>query len=344
MKREKLSSVRLGLFVVIGSLLLIAGIYFVGANKSLFGSNINISTIFTNAGGLQAGNNVRYAGINVGTVRDIVIISDSTVRLDLKLLNRVQPFIRKNAVASLSIDGIVGSALVNITPGNGNAPVIEDGDFIEAAELPGTADLIATLGSTNENIALFARDLLEISDRVKSGPGTVNLLLQDSTVSTDIRSLVKNLTQSSMLTISMIQRLNTTLGQIEKQQGLLNRIIYDTVVMSNLKELSISLNESISGKLDSLMKALNQTGTNLQESTSKFDTLLDDIKYGGGPIGDLIYDDTSAQVIKNTLKNIEQGTARFNEDMEALQHNFLLRRFFRKQRKDSLKASRNGKP
>jgi phospholipid/cholesterol/gamma-HCH transport system substrate-binding protein len=344
MKREKLSTVRLGLFVVAASLLLIAGIYFVGTRKSLFGSNLSVSTVFTNAGGLQAGNNVRYAGINVGTVRDIVIISDSTVRLDMKLLNRVQPFIRKNAVASLSVDGIVGSALVNITPGNGDAPAIEDGDFIVAAELPGTADLIATLGSTNENIALFARDLLEISDRVRKGPGTLNLLLQDSMVSNDLRSLVNNLTQSSLVTISMIQRLNTTLSQIEKQQGLLNQIIYDTVVMTNLKELSISLNESIFGKMDSLMVQLNQTGNNLNQSSNKLNTLLDDIKNGGGPLGDLIYNESTAELLRNTLKNVEEGTEKFNEDMEALQHNFLLRRYFRKQRKDSLKESRNVKP
>jgi phospholipid/cholesterol/gamma-HCH transport system substrate-binding protein len=142
----------------------------------------------------------------------------------------------------------------------------------------------------------------------------------------------------------MIQRLNTTLSQIEKQQGLLNQIIYDTVVMSNLKELSISLNESISGKMDSLMFQLNQTGSNLVESTSKLNVLMDDIKNGGGPLSDLIYDDSTAQSLRNTLKNVEEGTEKFSEDMEALQHNFLLRRYFRKQRKDSLKELRNVKP
>ena len=122
MRYDNIDNVRLGIFVILASLLLVVGIYYVGTRKNLFGTTFTISTVFTNAGGLQEGNNVRYAGINVGTVSEINIITDSTIRLDLKLVERVKPYIKKNAVANLSVDGIVGSALVNITPGDGDAP------------------------------------------------------------------------------------------------------------------------------------------------------------------------------------------------------------------------------
>lgn len=345
MPSEKLSNVRLGVFVIIASILLIAGIYFVGTRQSLFGSTFTISTVFTNAGGLQVGNNVRYAGINVGTVSDITIISDSTIRLDLKLVEKVKPYIKQNAVANLSVDGIVGSALVNITPGDGDAAPVDDGDVIQAANLLGTADLIATLGSTNENIALFAKDLLEISGEIAHGSGTLNLLLQDSMMSNSLKSTLSNLQLTSGYTLNMIQQLSKTVSDIAEQQGLINQLIYDTVIISNLRNFSSDLNQSVATKLDSLLDNLMLVGTNLNKTTNNLNTLFEGIQNDQGLVNHLIYDKELSQSLKLTLKNIEEGSAKFSEDMEALQHNFLFRRYFKKQAKKSIeKVSDKGKP
>lgn len=345
MAREKLSSIRLGIFVIVASMLLIAGIYFVGTRKSLFGSTFTISTIFSNAGGLQVGNNVRYAGINVGTVSDISILTDSTIQLDLKLVERVKPYIKKNAVANLSVDGIVGSALVSITPGSGDAQSVDDGDFIQAANLPGTADLIATLGSTNENIALFARDLLEISGQVTRGTGTLNLLLQDSILSQSLKSTLLNLEKTSRFSLDLVQKLDKTVANIENQQGLINQLIYDTTVMSNLRSFSASLDQELLKNVDTLLSTLEQAGHNLVVTTDKVNTLLDDIRNAEGTVNQLIYDRESAESLQRTLRNIEAGSAKFNEDMEALQHNFLFRRYFRtKEREAKSEKERDPKP
>lgn len=345
MPSEKLSNVRLGVFVILASILLIAGIYFVGSRQSLFGSTFTIRTVFTNAGGLQVGNNVRYAGINVGTVSDITIISDSTIRLDLKLVEKVKPFIKQNAVANLSVDGIVGSALVNITPGDGDAPPVDDGDIIQAANLLGTADLMATLGSTNENIALFAKDLLKISGEIAHGSGTLNLLLQDSMVSWNLKSTLSNLQLTSNYTLQMVQRLNQTVSDLGAQQGLINQLIHDTVIVSNLRQFSSDLNQSVTSKLDSLLDNLLLVGTNLKQTTTNLNLLLEGIQNEQGLVNNLIYDEELSESLKATLKNIEEGSAKFSEDMEALQHNFLLRRYFKKQaKKSSAETSNSGKP
>ena len=335
MAREKNNSFRLGIFVIVASVLLIAGIYFIGTKKSLFGSTFTISTVFSNAGGLQVGNNVRYAGINVGTVSDITIVTDSTIRLDLKLVQKVQPYIRRNAVANLSVDGIVGSALVNITPGIGEAASVEEGDLIQAANLPGTADLIATLGSTNENIALFARDLLEISGKITHGSGTFNLLLEDSVMSNSLKTTLINLENTSRLTLGLVQRLDKTVTDMQDQQGLVNQLIHDTMIMSNLRNFSNALDEELVHDLDSLINSLDQVGDHLGTATLQINGLLEDIRTGEGTINQLIYDKENAESLQNILKNIESGSAKFNEDMEALQHNFLFRRYFRKKAKSS---------
>lgn len=335
MKDANKNNIRLGLFIVLASALLISGIYFVGTRKNLFGSSFLVSTVFKNAGGLQPGNNVRYSGINVGTVSDISIISDSSIRLDLKLVDRVRPYIRKNAVASLSVDGIVGSAIVNISPGQGEAPSIEPGDILQAENLRGTTDLIATLGNTNDNISLFVRDLLEISGKVKNGPGTMNDLLQDTSISNGLSATIKNLEETSRLTLLMMKQLNYTVAQIEHRQGLVHQLIYDTVVMNNLKELSTGLNETLVYKLDTIIDKLHITGDNLANASLRINQLVEDVQTGPGVMNDLIYDEATALSLQRTLKNVEEGTASFKEDMRALQDNFLFRRYFRKQRRQS---------
>ena len=73
----------LGVFITLGVLLLIGAIYFIGAQQNLFGSTTQIHTIFKNVSGLQAGNNVQFSGINVGTVQKVIIVSDSTVKVDM---------------------------------------------------------------------------------------------------------------------------------------------------------------------------------------------------------------------------------------------------------------------
>ena len=344
MAKQKLNNVRLGLFVVVASIFFIIGVYLIGANKNLFGSNFMISTILTNAGGLQVGNNVRYAGINVGTVEGISIITDSSLQVDLKLVNRVKPFIRKDAVATITVDGIVGSALVSIIPGSGLEAEIEEGDILKAANLPGTGDLMTTLGNTNHNIALFVRDLLDISAKIKDGPGTVSRLLQDSIMATDISQTMKNLSRATNNMLRVVQKLETSVNQIQSERGLVNQLIHDTIVMTNLQHLTTDLNESITTKLDTIIQSLEISGKNISEATQEFNHLIKDVRNGDGTINELIYDAEMAQTIQRTLQNLESGTAKFDEDMEALKHNFLFRGYFRKQERRRKKDSLTNNP
>ena len=88
------NNIRLGIFVTIGMLLLITAIYFIGNRQHLFSRTIRISGLFKDISGLQIGNNVRFSGINIGTIEDIVIVSDSMVRVDMILEQITQKFIK----------------------------------------------------------------------------------------------------------------------------------------------------------------------------------------------------------------------------------------------------------
>jgi phospholipid/cholesterol/gamma-HCH transport system substrate-binding protein len=341
MAKEKLNNVRLGLFVTVASILLLAAVYLIGSNKAIFGSSTTVLTFLADAGGLQAGNNVRFAGINVGTVKKIEIIADTAVKVELRLMDKTKTFVRKNATTSVSIDGLVGSALINIRPGKGTAAPVGEGDTLASENMMGTSDLIANLGSTNDNLASFVQELLTISHKINNGPGLVPMLIQDSIMASNIQQMITNLNRTTYHTVKMVEKLSESIDEIKQGQGMINQLLYDTTIINNLKHLSASVDQGVSYKVDTIMQQLTETSHNLSRSTQDFHKILEGILQGEGAVSQLLYDPEIALSIQRTLDNIEKGTAKFDEDMEALKHNFLFRRYFRKQEKIKEKDAAN---
>ena len=91
MEKTTSQKIRLGLFVIIGLLLFILAIYFIGDKQKMFGKTNHLEAVFNNVNGLQLGNNVRYSGINVGTVRAIEMINDSTIKVDMLIDKTIFP-------------------------------------------------------------------------------------------------------------------------------------------------------------------------------------------------------------------------------------------------------------
>ena len=129
MKQSSAYKFNLGLFVIISTTILVIALYFVGNRQNLFGKTFKISAIFNNVNGLQLGNNVRYSGINVGTVKNIVMINDTTICVDMIIESSINKHIKKNAVAAIGSDGLVGSMLVNIAPGKESSEIIRPVTF-----------------------------------------------------------------------------------------------------------------------------------------------------------------------------------------------------------------------
>ncbi|MFM7902274.1 MAG: MlaD family protein [Bacteroidota bacterium] len=130
MNKTTPSNIRLGLFVTIGTLVLVVALYLIGSNQSMFGSTIRISAQFYNVNGLMQGNNVRYAGIDIGTVDKIKIENDSSVTVYMLIEKKHSQYIKKNALAAIGTDGLMGNKLVNINPGRGSSEPVVDGDMI----------------------------------------------------------------------------------------------------------------------------------------------------------------------------------------------------------------------
>ena len=189
--------IRLGLFIAGGLALFIIAIFLIGKQKNLFDPVFKLTTTFYNVSGLQVGSNVRFSGINVGTVDNISIINDSTVRVDMLIKKSVQKFIKTDCEAGIGSAGIIGDRILILTQGSSDAPMIKDGQNIESKEPTETDAIMASLKVTADNAAIISDQLAEIMGKVNNGNGTLWKLIQDSTMANNISQTIVSLKKSS---------------------------------------------------------------------------------------------------------------------------------------------------
>ena len=180
-----------------GAVIFLVGIYFIGQKRLLFSSTIKVRTIYHDVNGLQAGNNVRFSGIDVGTVDDITIISDTAVRVTLAIDRSVKKFIKKDAKASIGSEGLMGDKIVNISAGTEGGPEIENGDMVTPMEGSTIDAIMKSVKVTADNAAQITGDLAGVVSTIKSGKGTIGKLLMDTTFAGNLDETMVNVKQAS---------------------------------------------------------------------------------------------------------------------------------------------------
>jgi phospholipid/cholesterol/gamma-HCH transport system substrate-binding protein len=317
MEKTDAQKIRLGLFVIIGSLFFLAAIYFVGNKQNMFGNTSNLKAVFVNVSGLQVGNNVRYAGIDIGTVKSIEMINDTTINVAMSIEDKMLTHIKKDAIATIGSDGLVGNMIVNIIPGKGNAQAVVAGDVLQSYSRASTDEMLKTLDVTNKNAALLTADLLKITNEINQGKGTVGVLLKDSLMSKDLKETMHGTAES----VANLNKMILSLNQEDNVIGLLK----DKDVALKMKNIITNLEKS-SGEIDKVVTNLNATVVN--------------IKDGKGALNYLSNDENLVKKIDSTMTNLNDASTKLNENLEALKHNFLFRGYFRKQAKEKAKEGK----
>ena len=189
--------VRLGLFVAGGIALFTIAIFIIGKQKNMFNPVFKLTSTFYNVSGLQVGNNIRFSGINVGTVDNIKIINDSTVRVDLMVRKEIKQFIKSDSEVTIGSEGLIGDKLIKITQGSDGAPMVKEGQELISMEPVETDDIMASLEVTAANVEVITLQLAEIMIKVNSGEGTLGRLIQDTTIAENLDKTILNLRRSS---------------------------------------------------------------------------------------------------------------------------------------------------
>jgi phospholipid/cholesterol/gamma-HCH transport system substrate-binding protein len=324
MEKTTSQKIRLGLFVIIGLLIFILAIYFIGNKQQMFGKTEHLKAVFTNVGGLQLGNNVRYSGINVGTVQEISMINDTAIIVDMIIDKSIFKNIKKNAIATIGSDGLVGSMIINIVPGKGVADFVEANDVITSFNRIRSDDMLTTLNTTNQNAALLTADLLKITKEITEGKGTVGILINDTVMANDLKKTMRYLKITSQGTSESVVKLNQLITNLNKKDNVVG-VLSDTVVANKIKSITINLEKS-SREINKVVENLNATILN--------------VKDGKGAINYLSNDPKLVKNIDSTMININQASSRLNENLEALKHNFFFKGYFKKQEKAKEKAKK----
>ena len=189
--------VRLGLFIAGGLMIFIVTVFIIGRQKNLFVPVYKLTTTFYNVSGLQVGNNIRFSGINVGTVDNIKIINDSSVQVDMLIQKNVQKFIKADCEAVIGSAGLIGDRILIITQGSFDAALAKDGQQITSKEPVEPDAIMGSLQVTADNAAIISLQLAEIMTKVNSGNGTLGRFIQDSTIAENINQTIVNLKKSS---------------------------------------------------------------------------------------------------------------------------------------------------
>lgn len=337
MKTTTSQYLRLGIFVISGLAILILAIFFIGNKQHLFGNTLTISSVFKNVNGLQQGNNVRFAGVNVGTVKEITIVNDTSIAVNMLLDANQARIIKKTAVATINSDGLVGSMVINIIPGNNrnshsSPEPVKDGDTIKTISQVATADMLSTLNQTNENAAVLSANLVEITNALKNGEGIAGALLKDETMASELKVTVANLEQTSASARHSINRLNSILEKINLDDSFAGTLLNDTVTAQ---------------KFVSSLDNLDSSSANINLATRDFREFSSEVKTGKGVINFMLTDTSFVNHLDGSLENIEKASSRLNENMEALKHNILFRGYFRKlerqERREKAREERENK-
>ena len=197
MKPETGARWKLGLFIVVGLVLLVAGLFFISKQKNLFVSVFQLKTVFTNVSGLKIGNNVRFGGIVVGTVEGIQLITDTSVLVNLSIKSEVRKFIKRDASASIGSDGLVGDRVVLISPGTTNREPVRDNEVLVSKAPVETEQIMAGLKTSADNSAIITQQLAEVAYKVNHGRGVISRLLGDSTMGRNLDATMVNLKKGS---------------------------------------------------------------------------------------------------------------------------------------------------
>lgn len=315
-------AVIVGLFVFIGLIFLVSGILMVGNLHETFTKKISIVAFFDDVNGLQVGNNIWFSGVKVGTVKDIHFHSRSAVKVTMQVDTKTKEYIRKDAKVKISTDGLIGNKILVIFGGTGKFEEIQEGDTLEVEKAFSQEDMLKILQESNKNLLSITTDFKAISKKAASGEGTVGKLLNDNTLYDNANNAIRSIQQMSSKGREVLDNLNTYSAQLNKEGTLANDLVTDTVVFNSIREFSQRLKQIA----DTTARLVTELKTISSDTTTS--------------IGVLLHDQETGARLKETLKNLESSSKKLDEDLEAAQHSWPLKKGFKKMDKaksDSLK-------
>ena len=315
-------AVIVGMFVLIGVLILLAGILTVGNLHTTFTKKMKVTAVFDDVNGLLPGSNIWFSGVKIGTVKTLSFSGKSKVQVEMNIDEASQQYIRKDAMVKIGSDGLIGNKILIIYGGTVDAGEVNEGDTLRVATVLSTEEVMSTLQQNNKNILAITNDFKIISKRLVNGEGTLGKLMTDESVYDNINATTKSLQQASVKAQELMASLAEFTSKLDDEGTLMNDLVTDTVMFQNMSE-SI---EKLQQMADSAAVMVNNLKAASEDPNST--------------VGVLLHDEESGAHLKATIKNLEESSVKLNEDLELLQDSFLLKGAKKRKEKEEKKANK----
>lgn len=297
---KNLANAKLGIFIFLGSALLVILIFLLGNKGQLFSSTFTVKAYFKNTEGLRNGASVRFGGIDIGAVKSINIVSGTSGRVEvaMRIKEEIKRFIKTDSQASIETEGLVGNKVVVITMGSEKAVEIKDEGTILSKEPLSFGDIIGETQGIMAYTKDMTKNLAEIIYKVNQGDGTLGKIINDN----ELYSAAANLTKSA-----------------------------DKSLVSLTDEL-----KDVVALFDELGQGVSDVVTNVNTVVARLDTVLVGVSEGRGLLGSLVSDKgkegKTLNLILDNLVSVSEdaktSASRLAENMEALKHNWLFKSYF----------------
>jgi phospholipid/cholesterol/gamma-HCH transport system substrate-binding protein len=323
-EKKKIENSKLGIMVLAGLIFLVFTLYMIGKNQNIFGSSITIISVVENVNGLVPGNNVRFQGINVGTVKSVEMANDSTIHLTLYIQKKMQPFIKKNAITTINTDGLMGNKIIHILPQTGESEPVEEGDILYSKPPLDTGEMLEKLGVTGDYLETTLKNLSEVSEKLNKSE-SLWALLSDEEMPNDIKNAIREFRKAGSNAAELAKTGKELMESLEQGNGIVKQAFTDSIMAENL-------NESI----ENILKTSAEAALMMEEIKN----MVTAIEAGEGTAGLILSDSLMRQSLMKSMENIELSTYNFNQNMEALKGNFLFRKYYKKQEKELKKEEK----
>jgi phospholipid/cholesterol/gamma-HCH transport system substrate-binding protein len=306
------SELRVGLFVLVGLLILAVAIFYV-TGAGVFGPKYRVKTYLPEVSGLAAGAPVRLDGVEIGNVERISLMAHEhgkppdhmhNIEVVMRLDRRYQNDILTDSVASLVTEGLLGNRYVNIQRGYSGVP-IKDGQAVPGGEEKAIKEVVERSADVLANLKALSEDIQDIVAGVQEGKGTLGKLLNDDQAYKHFNSIlakgdeIASNVQSGQGTVgrllmkdemgdkveTTLDQINTILADLRAQKGTLGKLLYDPTLYDQAKE-----------------------------ALSNGNAVISDVRAGKGTLGKLATDETLYNKLRDTSSNLSEATAKLNQN------------------------------
>ncbi len=325
--RKNKNAVIVGFFIVIAIIILLVAVFTLGGEQKTFTKKFPLKVIFNDINGLKEGNNIWFSGVKIGTVKKIKLNDFSNVEVTLNLEEKARSFIHQDATARITSDGLLGNKIVVIYGGSPNLPTVENNGFIGIHKVGLDEDMFGLLNASNKNLLDITNNLKSVSEKLTGEDGTLGKLINDPSIANTFQITLNNLRTFSDHSKKVIADIEIFARKMNTEGSSINKLFTDSTLFDSIKTSVAQIKQAA--------VTVNDFANNINDFSKNIKTASSGLQDSSTMAGMLLNNKRMTLHLESTIKNLESASKKLDEDLEAVQHNFLFRGYFRKKQKNN---------